>query len=74
MTLIWQDRLREKVAAREAAQADAEAAQEALYAAMLEVFVAGEASYRQIAEAVGLSRIRVGQVLRLQREKAKAAA
>lgn len=70
----WKDQLRQKVKAREEAEAAAEAAQEDLYNAMLEVFVREGVSYRQIADAVGLSRIRVGQVLRIQREKAKAAA
>jgi alkylated DNA nucleotide flippase Atl1 len=71
--VTWQQELLEKVKAREAAEAAAEQAQEDLYAAMHEVFVREGVSYRQIADAVGLSRIRVGQVLRIQREKVRAA-
>lgn len=67
----WQAQLRRKVEAREAAEAVLDNAMDDLYEAMLEAFDGG-ASYRQIAEVVGLSRIRVGQVLRLQRAKTAA--
>lgn len=64
----WHEQLQEMVARREQAQGHAEDAQDGLYAAMLAAYEAG-ASYRQIAAATGLSRIRVGQVLKLQRQR-----
>lgn len=65
----WDQHLTKYVQRRAKADAAAEAAQEDLYAAMLDAFEAGELTYRQIAAVTGLGRERVAQVLRLQREK-----
>jgi hypothetical protein len=62
-------RLATKVTKRQRAEAAVKAAQEEMYAAMLDAFEAGEMTYRQIAAATGLGRERVAQVLRMQREK-----
>lgn len=67
-TAAWANRLGRLVAKREKAQALALTAQEDLYDAMLDVFDSGAGNYDDIAAAVGLSRIRVGQALRAARK------
>lgn len=65
--MAWREQLVEIRRQRDAQAHAAEAAQGDLYAAIIEAADSGELTYDEIAEAVGLTRIRVGQVLRKYR-------
>lgn len=69
MKVRWVREVGRKAAARERAQEKAEAAYDDFYATLLAAFESGQMSYRQLAEASGLSRIRVGQALRIARQR-----
>jgi hypothetical protein len=62
----WQKKVATAASRRAAAQEKAEAAYDDFYETLLDAFEAG-ASYRTLAEWSGLSRIRVGQALRIAR-------
>ncbi len=66
--VIWKRRVETAAGKRAAAAAKAEAAYDDFYDTMLAAFEAG-ASYRTLAGWSGLSRIRVGQALRIARER-----
>lgn len=66
MNQDWKAQLKRAVAKRQRADDAADAALAALYDAIEAAREAG-AGYQEIADAVGLSRIRVGQVLKERR-------
>lgn len=69
MTQDWKAQLRKAAARRQKADDAAEAALAALYDAIDAAQAAG-ATYQEIADVVGVSRIRVGQVLKDRRAQA----